>query len=294
MRLRRPVRAAAGLVTLTAALGVMTVGMPAGLTAVAPGVASRTASPPAAAVTIAPSVIHEAGAFRAPPTTAFCEKNFAIACYQAKQIQQAFSLPALYSQKVRGKHVTGAGQTIVIVDSFGSPTVRHDLKVFDTQSGLPAPPSLRIIQPAGGIPAYKPTSTREGWAGETDLDVEYAHTIAPGASILLVETPTSEEEGTTGFPQIVRAETYVINHHLGGVISQSFSAAEQTFPSRHALLSLRGAYTDASRHPFQRGRFLPAPGHLVARQRPAGDRRGRAPAAPQRGRAERHQAQRLE
>ena len=38
--------------------------------------------------------------------------------------------------------------------------------------------------------------------GETELDVEYAHTMAPGANILLVETPTSEEEGTTGFPQL--------------------------------------------------------------------------------------------
>ena len=68
-----------------------------------------------------------------------------------------------------------------------------------------------------------------GWGGETTLDVEYAHTIAPGANILLVETPVSETEGVTGFPQIVEAENYVVKHHLGGVISQSFSATEQTF-----------------------------------------------------------------
>ena len=76
---------------------------------------------------------------------------------------------------------------------------------------------------------YKPNDNREGWAGETELDVEYAHTIAPGANILLVETPTSENEGTTGFPQIEKAEKYVVSHHLGGVISQSFSATEQSF-----------------------------------------------------------------
>jgi len=107
--------------------------------------------------------------------------------------------------------------------------------------GLAGPPSLKVIQPAGRVPPYKPTSNREGWAGETDLDVEYAHTIAPGASILMVETPTAENEGTTGFPQIVIAEKYVINHHLGGVISQSFSATEQTFGSRQAVLRLREA-----------------------------------------------------
>ena len=71
-----------------------------------------------------------------------------------------------------------------------------------------------------------------GWAGETTLDVEYAHTVAPGANILLVETPVSETEGVTGFPQIVAAENYVINHNLGDVISQSFSATEETFPNK--------------------------------------------------------------
>ncbi len=75
--------------------------------------------------------------------------------------------------------------------------------------------------------------------------MEYAHTIAPGASILLVETPVSETEGVTGFPQIVKAEEYVINHHLGDVISQSFSATEQTFSSKASVDALRGAYIDA-------------------------------------------------
>jgi subtilase family serine protease len=70
--------------------------------------------------------------------------------------------------------------------------------------------------------------------------------MAPGARILLVVTPTSENEGTTGFPQIARAEKYVIDRHLGGVISQSFSATEQTFPSPTALRNLRGAYKDAA------------------------------------------------
>ena len=35
----------------------------------------------------------------------------------------------------------------------------------------------------------------------------------------------------------------MVNHHLGGVISQSFSATEQTFPSAKSLRNLRGAYT---------------------------------------------------
>ena len=71
--------------------------------------------------------------------------------------------------------------------------------------------------------------------------------MAPGASILLVETPVAETEGTVGFPQIVKAENYVINHHLGQVISQSFGATEPTFPSAASIYALRSAYFNAAR-----------------------------------------------
>jgi subtilase family serine protease len=234
MRVPRPVVAAAGSLLLAAALG--------GSAAVS-AAAGRGAGPNPV-VTIRPGAIHAvATPGGAPQTTAFCERHYHIACYLPRQIEQAYHLPALYRRGIAGQ-----GQTIVIVDSFGSPTVRHDLRVFDTAAHLPAPPSLRVIQPAGRVRPYRPTANRAGWAGETDLDVEYAHAIAPDANILLVETPTSENEGTTGFPAIVRAEEYVVNHHLGDVISQSFSATEQTFPSRQRLRSLRGAYIDAARN----------------------------------------------
>ena len=180
---------------------------------------------------IRPGVLHAGHANGAPPTTAYCEANYQIACYEPDQIQQAYNLPALY---LRG--VNGQDSTIVIVDSFGSPTIRHDLKVFDQTFHFPAPPSLNVIQPAGQVPPYDPNNTdMVGWAGETTLDVEYAHTIAPGANILLVETPVSETEGVTGFPQIVTAENYVINHGLGDVISQSFERDRADLPDKAAL-----------------------------------------------------------
>jgi subtilase family serine protease len=189
--------------------------------------------------------VQQAGRVQAnPPTTADCEKAYKVVCYQPAQIRQAYDLAPLYA---RG--VTGRGTTIVIVDSFGSPTIRHDLTVFDQAFGLPAPPKLTISQPVGRVPRYDPAnSDMVGWAGETTLDVEYAHAIAPGASILLVETPVSETEGVHGFPQIIKAEQYVVRHHLGDVISQSFSATEQTFPSQAAVQALRGAYQLAARN----------------------------------------------
>ena len=134
----------------------------------------------------------------------------------------------------------------MIVDSFGSPTIATDLARFDRYFRLPAPPSFRVMQPVGKVPPYHASnSNRAGWAGETTLDVEWAHVMAPGARIVLVETPTSENEGTTGFPQIVAAEKYVLKHKLGQVISQSFAATEQTFSAKSdyaAIRNLRSAY----------------------------------------------------
>jgi subtilase family serine protease len=100
---------------------------------------------------------------------------------------------------------------------------------------------------------YSPTgpdlcSDYYGWTDETSLDVEWSHVMAPKANILLVETPATETEGIYGFPQIVAAENYVINHHLGDVISQSFGATENTFASPSQIYNLRSAYINAAQH----------------------------------------------
>jgi subtilase family serine protease len=164
------------------------------------------------------------------------------------QIRAAYDLPPVTDLSRPGplKGITGRGQTIVVVDSFGSPTIGADLAHFDSYFRLPAPPSFRVIQPTGKVPPFHAgNSNRVGWAAETTLDVEWAHVMAPGAGIVLVETPTSENEGTTGFPQIVAAEKYVLRRKLGQVISQSFAATEQTFPAKSnyaALRNLRSAY----------------------------------------------------
>lgn len=183
-------------------------------------------------------------AFAQPPTTAQCEAQAGIPCYQPYQFHQAYDMNPLYTAGLTGK-----GRTIVLVDSYGSPTIQSDLATFDQAFDLPAPPSFKIIQPAGAVPPYDSTNyDMGGWAFETSLDVEYAHAMAPGANILLVETPVDETIGVQGFPQMIEAENYVINHHLGDVISQSFGAAEQTFPNAGSIYSLRSAYFNALVH----------------------------------------------
>jgi subtilase family serine protease len=204
-------------------------------------IAAKPAGPPTIAVT--PGVVHPIPVMAAPSQT-HCAEAFSADCLTPQQVENAYDLGPLYA---RG--ITGKGETIVIVDSFGSPTIEHDLSVFDRQFKLPTPPSFRVITPDGKIPSWNSgDSDMTGWGGETTLDVEYAHSVAPGASILLVETPVSETEGVTGFPQIVEAENYVLAHHLGDVISQSFEATEQTFTGLAQINAyhLRAAYQQAA------------------------------------------------
>ncbi len=164
-------------------------------------------------------------------------------CYEPAQFEAAYDLAPLYADGD-----TGTGSTIVIVDAYGSPTIKADLAAFDTGFDLPAPPSFKIIHPEGAI-----TGSNSSWATEATLDVEYSHAIAPGADILLVETPVNETVGKAGFKQIVAAENYVIENEKklgitgGVVISQSFGAAEQTFGSDFAqkIARFRTAFTAA-------------------------------------------------
>ena len=230
--------------TATAAGALMAVGV---LGATAPPSGATTAHHSAARTTAVarPQLRLFPGVhYSTPPTTAECRQAFGINCYSPLQIEKNYGTPALYKQGV-----TGAGETIAIVDSFGSPTIGADLATFDQAFGLPAPPSLKVITPAGAIPPFNPdNATMVGWAEETSLDVEYAHSVAPGANILLVETPVAETIGVQGFPEMIEAENYVINHDLADVISQSFAAPERSFPSAQSLLNLRSAYTNAEAH----------------------------------------------
>jgi subtilase family serine protease len=234
------------------------------LTAAAVGLAALS-MPAAAVATAAPAAVRPvpfatghvlAARLSQPPTTAYCEAHFHIACYQPFQLQRAYDLAPLFSRGIEGQ-----GETIVIVDAFGSPSIASNLQTFDSELGLPNPPSFQVITPEGPITtnptnctkAYSPTgpdlcSDYYGWTVETSLDVEWSHVMAPKANILLVETPMTETEGIYGFPQIVAAENYVIDHHLGDVISQSFAATEQTFTSASQIYSLRSAYLNAARH----------------------------------------------
>jgi subtilase family serine protease len=199
-----------------------------------------------------------------PPTEAQCN-SVGRRCFRPQAIWGSYNLAPLYAASPR---VDGTGVTIAIVDSYGSDTIAHDLNVYDTQMGLPHMCGEEGVTCTSGMPTFSqlsiqgspatkappPTSQGNGledkaaWALEVSLDVETAHSIAPGANILLVTTPTAETLGHQGFSQMMNAEDYVVENHLAQVISQSFGSAEQAFGSASSLLSLRGAYVDAAQN----------------------------------------------
>ncbi len=97
------------------------------------------------------------------------------------QIRHAYGLDTVSFGAVPAD---GAGTTIAIVTAYDSPNIAADLATFDATFGLPAPPSFKTVNQSGGakLPAMDPA-----WATETCIDVQWAHAIAPGASILVVE-----------------------------------------------------------------------------------------------------------
>lgn len=97
------------------------------------------------------------------------------------QLTNAYGLNAIAFPSPSGTPVTGdgSGQTIALVEAFHDPTLVSDLHVFDKANGL-ADPSLSVVNLAG-------TTSNPDWTSEESLDAEWAHAIAPGASILVVE-----------------------------------------------------------------------------------------------------------
>ena len=157
------------------------------------------------------------------PTDAACRAAIQVPCYSPQEIRQAYNLAPLVNQGIAGK-----GQTIVIIDSFGSPTALADLKKFDADYGLPDPPSFKQLAPIGSVPFDPTNNDQVGWAEETSLDIQWAHSMAPAANIVVLTSPVSETQGVQGMPEFLKLEQYAVAQHLGKIISQSWATTENT------------------------------------------------------------------
>jgi subtilase family serine protease len=155
------------------------------------------------------------------------------------ELQRGYDLNPLYAAGYNG-----AGQTVVIVDAYGSPTIYSDLLSFiqwqNEYAGANLPwttltaveSHLRIYYPQGK-PWFNASNADElGWSIEVTLDVDMVHAIAPGANIALVIAPNDN------FGPLDYAVNYAVVNHLGCVISQSWGAPEYelTGPSGLAVV----------------------------------------------------------
>jgi subtilase family serine protease len=160
-----------------------------------------------------------------PQSIPFCRTRTGILliCYSPSFLKKAYNFPS---------NLDGSGQTIVIVDAYGSPTIAEDLKTFDRIFGLPDPPTFTIICNPPGCPAFNPLNVHDeiGWSIETTLDVEYAHAMAPGANIVLVVA--SSNSGNA----INVAESMAISQYPGSIISQSFGIPEYLVVGNNAQI----------------------------------------------------------
>jgi subtilase family serine protease len=172
--------------------------------------------------------LHPAGvsyaAAQSAPSDLYGPHNI-LHAYSPTDICAAYGVDALHAEGWTGK-----GQTIVVIDSYGSPTALQDLKTFSAYYGLSAP-DLTIIYP-DGTPTYNATAlgqSETSAADETSLDLQWAHVIAPDAKLVLIVGNPQEVVGVQGFPSLFKGIQYVITNYPGSPISQSFACAEQSF-----------------------------------------------------------------
>lgn len=145
------------------------------------------------------------------PTPSQCVAAFGLACYTPSEIRTAYDIPASWN---------GAGESIAIVDAYGSPTVQSDLDTFSAAMGIPST-TVHVYCPTG---CPKTSTAHKGqpdnWAGETSLDVQWAHAIAPAARINLVVA-------SNNFGNVLNnAVRYAVDNNLGDVLSMSYGAPE--------------------------------------------------------------------
>ena len=112
---------------------------------------SAIAAPaPATSVAVHPTVAEyvQLNGSTVPPTQAQCA-SVGRRCFAPQAIQAAYNVGPLY-----GAGVDGRGQTIAIVDSYGSDTIAHDLHVFNTAFGLQPMCGEEAVTCAAGLPTF--------------------------------------------------------------------------------------------------------------------------------------------
>jgi subtilase family serine protease len=134
--------------------------------------------------------------------------------YNGDQLEKAYGVDQLVANGIDGR-----GQTVAIVDAYGSPTILADANAYSQASHLPPlvlGQNFSIVGPNGTV--NKPESKAQdplGWQAEVTLDVEAVHAMAPGANIVLVAAPNN-------YADLDEAVNWVVVHHLANIVTNSW------------------------------------------------------------------------
>ncbi len=126
---------------------------------------------------------------RCDPRVEILDERRLLSGYAPAQITGAYGLNAIRFTTPGGSTVAGdgSGQTIAIVDLYHDPALQASLNAFDVRYGLPSV-TVTVDNQAG-------SQINDAWSGEETLDVEWAHAIAPGARLLVIEVaPGSDDQ----------------------------------------------------------------------------------------------------
>jgi hypothetical protein len=117
------------------------------------------------------------------------------------QLRSAYGINQIDFTSPDGTTVTGdgAGQTIAIVEEGVDPSLGADLTTFDQYFGISAPPSFQVVYQNGA------TTQNDSIVGEASLDVEWAHAIAPGASIIVYDAEYEPSDATASYENLLAA-----------------------------------------------------------------------------------------
>lgn len=157
------------------------------------------------------------------PTNTFAETPASLGCVYKVGPTYSGCIPNFNTPK---SHPSGGWGAIALVDAYDNPNAANDLKAFSTQFSLPvanftkfyANQSYNSGASCSGTP---PGNT--GWGVEEDLDIEWAHAMAPSAKIYLVEACSNSYSDLLIAEDMAAAKVLAAG---GGDVSNSWGSGE--------------------------------------------------------------------
>lgn len=179
-----------------------------------------------------PAIAHSTLARPQIPTATPSATTPGATWFTPEQLRRAYGMDQITFGSVTGD---GTGQTIALVVAYHYPTALTDLNAFSSYYNLPSlaqytgsgmtTPYFRQVSQTGGTnyPAVDPAGPGNGitWSMEAALDIQWAHAMAPGANIVLVEA------NSPAYTDLISAGVEWARNQAGiSVISMSFGSVE--------------------------------------------------------------------